>query len=215
MAEESLKRLLDLHELGESKPHLVPSMATEISSIFCNAGVQRDLRKLKFPSPAMYQDGRKVELLLPLVGLQLNQRPPGISFAPTLNDLGEGMRYELHAFKKWWKKDIAHQPLRAPGEPRRDDLIDLTRFGLVRLIRNKVAAHHDRIRPILMDELERSSLIQSWSFDMDGQRYRLDDGKFKVLYPYGLAVLRQIAFETLAGFGMIPIERPRIGEVLL
>jgi len=214
MAQDSLRRLLDLHELGESKPHLVPSMAIEIWNVFCNVAMQGDLKKRKFPAPAMYKDGQQKELLLPLVGFQLHFQPPGISFSPVLNELGVGMRYDFHSFNKWWKNDIAHQPLTAPGEPRRHDLIDLTRFGIVRLIRNKVAAHHDRSRPALMDELERSSLIRGWSFQIDGRTYRLDDGEFKVLRPYGLSVLRQIAFETLGGFGMIAVcDHPTVGRI--
>ena len=212
MAEDSLRRLLDLHALGHFKPHLVPSMAIEIWNVFCNSAMQRDLRKRKFPSPAMYKDGQKKELALPLVGFQLNRHPPGIAFQPILDQLGHGMKYDLQTFNTWWKKEVAHQPMRPPGEGYRDNFIDLTRFGLVRLIRNKIAAHHDRSRPMLIDELERSSLIGGWSFDMDGRTYRLDDGEFEVRYPYGLSVLRQIAFETLAGFNMIPMKLSADGQ---
>lgn len=115
------------------------------------------------------------------------------------------MRYDLHSFNKRWRRDIAHRPLRVPGEPRRDRLRDLTRFGVVRLIRNEIAAHNDRFRPTPMDESERSSLIRGWSSQMDGQAYRLEDGKFEVFRPYGIAVLRQVAFESLAGFGIVNV----------
>ncbi len=206
MAQDSLRRLLDLYEMSEAKPHHIPSMAIEIWNILCSAAMQQDLKNRKFPSPAMYKEGQKKELLLPLVGFQLHFQPPGVSFHPVLNKLGAGMVYDLHPFKTWWKKDIAHQPLTAPGESLRHDLIDLTRFGIVRLIRNKIAAHHDRSRPALMDELERSSLIKGWSFQMGGQTYRIDDGEFEIVSSYGSAILRQIAFETLGGFGMITVQ---------
>jgi hypothetical protein len=200
--EGSLKRLQVLHSVVEQEPSVCLYMAIEMWNVFNNSWIQSELKTRTFPTPAMYKNGRRMELLFPLVGFQIQPDPPSIAFSPILSGLGQGMQYDQIPFKDWWKKEIAHQPMRSPEDQDKIDVSKLTRFGLIRDIRNKLAAHQDYIRPRLLDEIEQSLLIKDWGFDMEGISYKIGDGKLRVSYPYMYALLRQINFETLLAFEM-------------
>ena len=196
----SLGRLRVLQRTVEDDPSFALYMAVELWNIFNNRWTQSDLKLRMFPTPAIYVNGLKKELLIPLVQCRLLPNPLGIEFAPFMSHLQGGMRYDYIPFKSWWKTEIAHQPMRHPDEDIVDDMIDLTRFGIIRAIRNKLAAHHDNIRPQLLDEIEHSMLVKGWTFDIDGVRYQVGDGDFTVLYSYMYALLRQISYEAIMAF---------------
>jgi hypothetical protein len=198
----SLRRIKSLQKVAGEEPSLSLYIAIELLNVFNNSALQADLKSRKFPTPAMYKDGRKMELLIPLVGFQLHSDPPSIAFLPNLSRLGQGMQYDYIPFKDWWKKEIAHQPMRQPTDPEKVDVIDLTRFGVVRSIRNKLAAHHDNIRPRVLDEIEKSMLVSGWRFDLAGKSYQIGDGSFTVSNPYMYALLSQIGYEALRAFDM-------------
>jgi hypothetical protein len=203
IVEGSLRRLRVLQNVVDEEPSLCLFMAIEMWNVFNNSWIQPQLKTRKFPTPAMYKDGRKMELLFPLVGFKIEQNPPSVAFCPTLSQLGGGMRYDYIPFKDWWKKEIAHQPMRSPEDQEKVDVTELTRFGVIRAIRNKLAAHQDHIRPRLLDELEQSMLTKGWNFNFGGVPYQIGDGKLQVSYPYMYALVRQINYEVLAAFNLV------------
>ncbi|MBL0923294.1 MAG: hypothetical protein IBJ12_02365 [Sphingomonadaceae bacterium] len=203
IVEGSLKRLQVLHNVVDQEPSVCLYMAIEMWNVFNNSWIQPQLKTRKFPTPAMYKNGRKMELLFPLVGFQIQKNPLGVAFSPVLSESGQGMKYDYIPFKDWWRKEIAHQPMRSPEDQEKVDVSRLTRFGLIRDIRNKLAAHQDHIRPRLLDEIEQSLLIKDWGFEMEGISYKIGDGKLTVTYPYLYALLRQMNYETLRAFEMV------------
>lgn len=201
LARDGLQRIDAILKSGEAEPTLNIYLAIEIWNILNNSAIRTSLKKTQFPTPAMYKDGNKMFSLFPLVTIKFNKDPPRVSFASIASQLPSGMRYDLSPFQDWWKKEVIHQPMRPPGDPEKIEVIDLTRFGVVRMIRNKMAAHHDHVIPRLLSEIDQALMIERWTFNMDGKPYRLGEGGITVEAPYINAVLRQISYEILTAFG--------------
>ena len=200
LAQDGLRRIQAIKKSGETEPSLLIYLAIEIWNILNNSAIQSTLKSMSFPSPAMYKDGRKMFPLFPLSTIKFDKNPARISFSSIESRLSSGMRYDLSSFQNWWKKEVVHQPMRPPGDPEKIDVINLTRFGIVRMIRNKIAAHHDHVIPRVLNEINNALMVERWTFTMDGKPYRLGDGGMVIESPYVDAVLSQISYEVLTAF---------------
>jgi hypothetical protein len=213
---ETIRQICTVYDGGNA--YIAFTLATEVSKFLTTTSNVKVRGTKKFPTLQDDYSNRNLLSEHKLIATRCyagdNNNRPRMECHPAY--LSTPYPVTMLSFRDWWNHDVIYRasaaprgwtPLTVPARPEDQVPYDkrqtIVRRIFVEMTRNKFGAHLDAETPELLDNLQRTeSLGIIFAVNLNGSVFNNADGSLGMVIGPAAAMMRQIAHEMLAAYGV-------------